>query len=797
MTPTYSGSGAAVLPAWNKLLAVVSLALALGLSVQHGLGQTPGADAPVVESVTVVGLRSLTQQQITGHLRTVVGQPLNPGYVQEDLRELGNMKLFRSIKVDYQEVPGSRAVRVYFVVDEYPNLVREIVYKYAHHMKPEELEGVTGLKRGLPLNPAQNRKACQDIVENYKKDGRYFASCFLEEGGDPGDSRVVFNITEGPVVRIGQVSFTGNDNLASSARLRTQIDEHHAFLGVHWFGSKFDPRLIDSDAAKLEEYYQKNGYLDARVSRQLIFSDDHTTVDVVFHIIEGNRYHVQDVTVKGTKVLPSEQVSSILRLHKGDLYDEHVVEADCRNITDLYGYRGYPAAVDKRVEFCDRNTDPGLVRVHYQVMERGPYDVGEIFISGNDVTKNRVILRMLQVYPGQTLSYPAMKESEKLLMRSNLFDNSPDDHPTVTTIEREDVFDPTKKDILVKVKETMTGSLMFGASVNSDAGLVGSIVLNERNFDILRPPTSLEDILEGRAFRGGGQEFRLEAVPGTQVQRYSASWREPYLFDMPYSLTVSGYFFQRANNEDLESRTGMNIALGHQLNRYWSITGGLRVENVNIGDLPPWAPPAYTSVQGNNFVLAPRVTIARDDRDSFLRPTEGGTVAFTYEQLLGDFTSPILSLEATRYFTVHQRADGSGRQVVALRSQVAWTDSETPVFEKFFAGGIRSLRGFEYRGVGPFVNGDNVGGDFMWLNSIEYQLPVLANDQVYLVAFVDSGTVERDFAIHDYRVAAGFGIRIQIPMLGPVPLAFDFGFPIVRGPDDREQVFQFYFGINR
>ena len=138
--------------------------------------------------------------------------------------------------------------------------------------------------------------------------------------------------------------------------------------------------------------------------------------------------------------------------------------------------------------------------------------------------------------------------------------------------------------------------------------------------------------------------------------------------------------------------------------------------------------------------------MARDDRDSFLRPTEGGVLAFTYEQLLGDFTAPILSAEASQFFTVWQRPDGSGRHVVALRSQVSWAGDDTPVYERFYAGGIRSLRGFEFRGVGPIENGFNVGGDFMFLNSVEYQVPVLANDQIYFVGFVDSGTVEPSLA---------------------------------------------------
>src|SRR5262249_5609833 len=157
---------------------------------------------------------------------------------------------------------------------------------------------------------------------------------------------------------------------------------------------------------------------------------------------------------------------------------------------------------------------------------------------------------------GQVLSYPDLKISEAKLARLNIFEVAPDKgiRPTLTVLDEDS--DAPVKDVYVNVEETRTGSLMFGLGVNSDAGLTGSIVLNERNFDILRPPTSFEDLLSGNAWRGGGQEFRLEAVPGTQLQRYTASWREPFLFDSQYSLGVTGYYYDRSYNEDLESRLG-------------------------------------------------------------------------------------------------------------------------------------------------------------------------------------------------------------------------------------------------
>src|SRR5262249_1481438 len=147
--------------------------------------------------------------------------------------------------------------------------------------------------------------------------------------------------------------------------------------------------------------------------------------------------------------------------------------------------------------------------------------------------------RQIPIYPGQVLTYPDLRVAERNLQRLSIFQFDPEKgiRPSVEVLDPEG---PNRvKDILVNVQEDRTGSLMFGIGGSADAGVQGSLGLTERNFDIWGPPTSLEDLLSGRAFRGAGQEFRLEAVPGTQLQRYTASWREPFLFDTPWSLGVS------------------------------------------------------------------------------------------------------------------------------------------------------------------------------------------------------------------------------------------------------------------
>jgi outer membrane protein insertion porin family len=219
---------------------------------------------------------------------------------------------------------------------------------------------------------------------------------------------------------------------------------------------------------------------------------------------------------------------------------------------------------------------------------------------------------------------------------------------------------------------------------------------------------------------------------------------------------------------------------------------------VNVYNVPYNAPTDYTSVVGDNFLAGFRLGANRDTRDSVIRPTEGSLVDFGAEYVTGTFDFPLVNLDVSKYWTVYQRADGSGRHVVSFHNQIGWAGDNTPVFERFFAGGFRSLRGFQFRGVSPDVGGFKVGGNFLLLNSLEYQVPVRANDQVNLVGFVDSGTVSSNINdIDNYRVSVGFGVRFVVPMLGPVPIALDFGFPVVKGPRDQEQIFNFFMGWSR
>jgi outer membrane protein insertion porin family len=362
----------------------------------------------------------------------------------------------------------------------------------------------------------------------------------------------------------------------------------------------------------------------------------------------------------------------------------------------------------------------------------------------------------------------------------------------------------------VDAEETQTGRLMIGAGVNSNAGLVGNIVVDEQNFDITRLPQSWDDIRNGTAFRGAGQRFRLEAAPGTQLQRYTATFQEPYLFDTRIGLSTSASYYTRFFYDWAEGRVGGRVGLGYQFKFApdLSVNTAFRGESVDVYN-PRLLTPAIQNMLGTNSVYGFSGGLVHDTRDSPFLPTQGHLATFEFEQVIGTFVYPRGILEGRQYFLLNERPDGSGRHVLSIGSVLGMSGPNTPAYDNFFAGGYNTLRGFTFRGASPrqTANGSSpvnanqdaaiIGGPFEWLNTVEYMFPITANDALRGVVFTDFGTVESNVSINNMRVAPGFGLRITLPAMGPAPIALDFAVPVVYAPYDSKQLFSFFVGFAR
>lgn len=357
-----------------------------------------------------------------------------------------------------------------------------------------------------------------------------------------------------------------------------------------------------------------------------------------------------------------------------------------------------------------------------------------------------------------------------------------------------------RADVDIYVSDTQTGRFNFGGAYNSENGIVGQFTIDEKNFDIMRWPRSFREITDGTAWRGGGQTFRLELVPGANLERYLVSITEPNLLGSEITLNASAYLFDRNYFDWDEHRAGGKFAIGRQLTPYLSINSGIRLESVTVDNPRLDTSSELNNSLGTSNLYLANVGIVRDTRDNIMQATTGSLFTLNFSQAFGDYSYSRGDIDLKTYKLLYQRPDGSGRHTVSFGTKLGFTGNSTPIFENYFAGGFSTLRGFDFRGASPLQGGVRVGGEFQWLNSVEYMFPITASDSVKGVLFCDYGTVEEDIEItaDNFRVAPGFGFRVSMPGAGiGAPLAFDFAFPVASAEGDDEKVFSFYLGVLR
>jgi len=254
--------------------------------------------------------------------------------------------------------------------------------------------------------------------------------------------------------------------------------------------------------------------------------------------------------------------------------------------------------------------------------------------------------------------------------------------------------------------------------------------------------------------------------------------------------------FERARDDYDERRAGGRVAVGRHLTKDLSVEVAVRAEQIKIDDIDIDAPPDVFEVEGTNVLTSLGVTAAYDTRDDRYDPTRGMRASASLEQagaLGGDFDFTRFVVRGAWHTPVWRGDDRARAHVLSLAGRLGVIGGDAPIFERFYAGGTYTMRGFEYRGVGPHVGGDPVGGDFLALATAEYSLPLIENT-LRGVVFIDVGTVEEGIEFGTIRASAGFGIRLSLGALGPVPMRFNFGFPLSKGDDDDTQVFTFAIG---
>ena len=746
----------------------------------------PGEGRPV-KQIVIDGTHLVSEESVRALLRTKVGEPYSRSVVQEDVRALQQTRKFINVYAT-PRLEGDGVV-VTFLVTEKPE-VESVEFLGARKFKPGDLHEDVELGPGSPLDRFAVNRGRDNIERRYKEAGYYYATVTVDEEALKNERRVVYEIVEGPRVRVRKILFEGGESY-SRRELKKQI-KTKTYIWIFRTG-EFDEERAERDAADLRNYYRNEGYLDAQVSYRLETSEDRRDLTLIFVIDEGVRYTVESVKVEGNTVFDDDGVLLPMKIQPGSPYVNEWIKADVKYTEGEYGQIGYINARAKP-EWVYSET-AGQIHLTLRVDEGKQYRIGRIVVRGNERTKDKVVRRELRFYPEELYNTKKTERAEQRLRETMLFDEA-----SVTPVgDAEGVRDP-----LVRVSEADTTLFLFGVGVTTDSGVVGNVTVENRNFDLFDVPRSAGEFFRGRSFKGAGQTLRLSLEPGTQFTRLRLDFREPYLFDQPVSFGQSFYLFTRGRDAYDEERIGSQTSFGHRfqrgLLRGWAGEVAFRVEGVDIGGIDWDDAEEIRAMKGDHLLTSIKGTLVRDTTDSRFLPTRGSRFSVSWEQagaLGGEYDFSKLIARHAWHRTV--TTDVLERKsVLTLHGRMGQIFGDAPVFEKFFAGGIGSVtgvRGFEFRGISPRsgFHDDRVGGDFMLATGAEYNFPVYGK-MLRGVAFTDMGTVEDNFGINSWRISVGVGARVIVKWFGPVPMAFDFSVSISKDGDDDTQIFQFSFG---
>ena len=767
---------------WIGRLVGVFICLVMGLSLTAGAVET-SPEGLMIEALNVAGHVTLTRAEVLSVVRARPGQVFRGETVNDDVNRIAKLEAVESAYYN-TTIENGRVVLTYVVVEH--NLVRSIAFKGNEKLKDGVLTKELSFKRGDYLDVFAARAGVDAMKEKYKKKGFPWVEITLDEGAVMF-GQVAYMIEEGPRPKIKKVSFTGNESLSSRKLQKTiKTKKKKALL----FSVYYDPEQLEADTEKLLEVYQKKSFLDANISSSVDFNEDQSRAFVTFTIKEGPAYFVDSIQFNGNQFFTAEQLKESMKLRPDFFYSEAWADFDAKKIKSKYGGMGFvETTVSINRQFLP---DVPKVKVEFDINEGGRYRVGEVVITGNTSYQDRTIRRIMdeeaftpgQWYNADTARGNGEGELEKIIKQSVVAESA----VIVPTGA-----DPNTRDAMVTITEGQTGSIMLGAGIGSDDGLIGNITLNQRNFDITDTPDSFKDIFTGGAFRGAGQQFRLSASPGTDVSRYVASFTEPYLYDKPIAMSLSGSLFERERETYDEKRLAGKVGLEKRYPDKWRRGISFRAENVDVDDLEWDAPQDVIDVEGSNLLFGTRLYIRKNTTDTRFIPSRGYNFDIGYEQVFGDHTFGILEGTYRWYHTLTEDLDEL-KTVLETKIHAGTTIGDAPTFERFYVGGIGSwaLRGFEYRGVSPRGGPSNepIGSDWAVVGNAEISMPLGSETFAWLffsdIGFIDDGGP---------RMSVGTGIQILIPQFfGPVPMRFELAAPFMKEDEDETQAFSFSMG---
>jgi outer membrane protein insertion porin family len=723
-----------------------------------------------IADIKISGNQRIETDAILRQIKSQKSGLYKPSDISRDLQAVYKMGYFDDVRADSESTPQGRVIT--FQLKEKPT-IRRVNVKGNSFIKEEKIRENLTIDTGAVLNIFKVRGNVEQIEALYKEKNYYNAKIGYEViPVDNNQADLEFIIDEGRKLYVTEIHFEGNKELEEKELKKVLKTSEKGFF--YFLSSSGDLRreVLDQDVARLASLYQNKGYINARVGEPAVDIQEEE-IYITFKIEEGPRFKVGQVDIVGDLIHPREEMLASLSIDKEAYFNREQVRNDVLHLTDQYADLGYAYA--DVAPNTKQDPEKMVVDITYTIRKQQLVYFENIMISGNNRTRDKVIRRELKVQEQELYSNKDLKRSIRNLYRLEYFEDI-----KVDTVKGSA---DDKMILKLDVTEKPTGTFSFGVGYSSEENVfvLGSIS---------------KDNLFGR-----GQSIDFTGQIGSNTNLYTFTFTEPWLFDIPLMAKFKAYNEEKDYDAYIRNRIGTGLLFGYRIFDYTNVYLGydFDITDIDVED-PNDTPDSVLDLEGENITSSANTSLVYDSRDRVFSASEGSkhSIFYEYAGLGGDIGYHKYIAQSQKYFPLFKGLIGfvNGKFGYVEPND---TGKILPDYEKFYLGGIDSLRGYGWHGVhlteiNSRGNEVEIGGDTMAQLNLELIFPVTPTAGVNGVVFYDTGNVyDGNVDFGDLKKTAGVGIRWLSPL---APIQLMYGWVLDKEEDDSSGRFEFSLGGN-
>lgn len=722
-------------------------------------------ELPTVTAIEIKGLKRIEEAAVKNKITLKLGEIISQEKISEDIKAIYKLGYFEDVKVDIEPFEGG--VKVIYTVKEKPTIVK-VSFEGNKQFDEEKLREVVSITSGAISDITLINDNALRLKAFYESEGYYFAKVVpVLKKITEQEVELTYVIEEGHKVKIKEIKFEGNRAISSrkiKKVMSTSERKIYSFITGSGFYKKYE---MLQDLEKIKDLYHDNGYLKVSVGEPKIeFSKDKKWMTIIIPISEGPQFKVSSVSLTGYEKSEEKEIKDLVKLQVGQVFSKSRMRKDIESITSYYSDRGYAlASVNPDVL---PNEEKQTVEVVYNIKKGDKYSIGRINISGNVKTVDKVIRREIRVDEGDDYSASKIQKSKRRLEDLQYFE----------TVDINQKPNPENKtvDLDVNVKEKPTGFLTIGGGYSSIDNLIGMVDITQTN-------------LFGR-----GYSLTLRGELGGKSSYYTLAFRDPWFMDKPILFGVNLYKQKREYVNYTRDANGFAITFGKRYGEDWFTSVTYEIEKTTVTDVAEDADTIIKDMEGKILTSAVTFQVSYDTRDSYLDPSRGfrHSLSFTVAGLGGDTGFWKSLLDLGWYLPIFEES------TLHLRGRVGFSDTlfgkKYPLYERFYVGGLDTIRGLGYGEAGPKDSkNEPIGAKRALIFNIEYLFPLVTEMKLKGLLFVDigKGYDKTEKFGSNIKYTTGFGFRWFSP-LGPIKI--DYGINLNRKEGESKSKIEFGFG---